>query len=46
MERLKSKEEGNRGATMVEKEGLECLGKQVLGSWMDYREGLVREIFG
>ncbi len=39
-----SKEEGE--ATMAEEEGSECPGKLVLGSWMDCREGLVREIFG
>jgi hypothetical protein len=43
---MDSKEEGNREATMAEEVGLECPGKQVLGSWMNCREGLVREIFG
>ncbi len=33
-------------ATMVEEELLESAGKLVHGSWLDRREGLVREMFG
>ncbi len=45
-ETMDSKVGGKREATMAEEDGLESPGKQVLGSWMDCREGLVREIFG
>jgi hypothetical protein len=30
----------------MDEEGVESAGNLVLGSWLDRREGLVREIFG
>ncbi len=45
-ETMDSMEGKDWGATMDEEEGVESAGKLVLGSWLDCREGLVREFLG